>query len=62
MGSRFEKTIIALCLACLSIPATFLKAEDDKPEIISLLGKELYARPAEGAQLEELQRNLASAE
>jgi len=37
-------------------------AEDDEPEVISLLGIKLYATPAEGEALEKLQADLAEVE
>jgi tetratricopeptide (TPR) repeat protein len=60
-GMQFCAAVAALA-GCLLIPAALPAAEDEKPEVISLLGRELYARPAQGAELEELQRNLAEAE
>ena len=51
--------LLAMCLT----PA--LRAADQqkqgKPEVVSLLGVELYATPAEGAELEKLQRELDEA-
>jgi len=50
-------------LACLCSLAWILPApnEQQKPEVVSLLGKPLYAAPAEGEELAKLQAGLADA-
>ena len=58
------KIVVASTILFLFVtPGTMDAAQQEqaKPEVISLLGVELYATPAEGAELEKLQRELEEA-
>jgi len=50
--------LACLCSLALNLPAP---NEQQKPEVVSLLGKKLYAAPAEGEELAKLQAGLAEA-
>ena len=64
-----NKRIFVFSVVCLLIfnffqPGVLWAAseeEDKKPEVISLLGKKLYAKPAAGEELLKLQKDLKEA-
>ncbi len=56
------KKRIVFCGVILSfVFSTLPAATEEKPEIISLLGKKFYATPAQGEELQKLQKDLAEA-
>jgi len=53
--------IIAFAILMLPNPALAAQKDEQEPEVVSLLGKKLYAAPAEGEELVKLQANLEEA-
>src|SRR4030042_6920533 len=53
--------LFAFCIVALNGAQTATRQKDKEPEVVSLLGKKLYAAPAEGEELAKLQATLEEA-
>jgi len=58
---KIKARIILMSIILLFIGSVLLASIDDKPEITSLLGKKYYATPAQGEELQKLQKDLDEA-
>jgi len=61
-AKRYFTIVGLLLITGLTITAGGICKQENKPEVISLLGVSLYATPAEGVELRKLELELAEAE